>query len=254
MEEHRIVLLVLLEAQRLLPSTHAQRDIRTGLHALRSSSAQPRQPLPRRRIDRVLSRARPVHDPAVGVVQDLVRVREVRVARPGKRTGLPVVDQRPGVVPRFGGSDRHERSARQVRARLQLEAGEERHAGDFDHCLQREVARCVDERELVSTRPGLDRRAADLVLEDAQVSGLVVADLADGGVGGVGEASGREGRGIEALDALLVEGEDYPFGGEQVLEQKVVGAGRGCGCCGEDGTSRVARPGGFDAGVGGVDG
>lgn len=85
------------------------------------------------------------------------------------------------------------------------------------------------------------------------MSGFVVADLTDRIVGGVGEAGGCEGRGVEAGDALLVEGEDDPFGREQVLEEEVVGTGWGGGC-GEDGAGCVAGPGGLDAIVGGVDG
>lgn len=85
------------------------------------------------------------------------------------------------------------------------------------------------------------------------MASLVVADLADRIVGGIGEAGGGEGRGVEAGDALLVEGEDDPFGGEQVLEKEVVDARR-VGGGGEDGAGCVAGPGGFDAVVGGVDG
>jgi hypothetical protein len=52
---------------------------------------------------------------------------------------------------------------------------------------------------------------------------------------------------------LLVEGEDDPFGGEQVLEKEIVGA-RGASGCREDGAGCVAGPGGLIAGLGGVDG
>lgn len=85
------------------------------------------------------------------------------------------------------------------------------------------------------------------------MSRLIVADLADGIVGGVGEAGDCEGGGVEALDALLVEGEDDPFGGEEVLEEEVVSA-KGASGCGEDGAGCVAGPGGLNAGLGGVDG
>jgi hypothetical protein len=76
------------------------------------------------------------------------------------------------------------------------------------------------------------------------VARFVVADLTDRGVGGAGESGGCEGRDVEALDALLVEGEDYPFCGEKVLEEQVVDAGRGVGGCGKDGAGCVAGPGG----------
>lgn len=126
---------------------------------------------------------------------------------------------------------------------MQLEASQERHAGDFDDGLQREIASCVIKWKLVFAWPGFDSRGADSVLEDAQMSGLVVADLADGSVGGVGETGGCERRSVEVLDALLAEGEDDPLGGKQVLEEEVVHA-RGIGGCGEDDAGCVAGPGG----------
>ena len=50
------------------------------------------------------------------------------------------------------------------------------------------------------------------------MAGFVVADLDDAGVGGVGATEGGEVCVREELDGLLVEGEDDPFGGEEVLE------------------------------------
>ena len=85
---------------------------------------------------------------------------------------------------------------------------------------------------------GLDDAGGELVLEDAQVAGLVVADLLDAGVGGFGEAGVVEEAGIEALDALLVEGVDGPFGAEEVLEEQVVWVAGAVGD-GEDGRGRV---------------
>lgn len=108
------------------------------------------------------------------------------------------------------------------------------------------------ERVLVSARPRLQRCRRDAVLEDAQVTGFVVADFLDArvrvvGVACVGKVGCREG-----LDALLVEGVDDPFRHKQVLEQEVVGTW--CAVLGRrDGLGKVGREGAGNVAVIAVD-
>ena len=151
------------------------------------------------------------------------------------------LDLRDGHQGGFGGGGRG----------LQREAREVGHAGDFDEGLQGEVGGRVGivVGERVRAGPWFDGGRADVCLEDAQVAGFVVADFEQAGVGAGGEAGGCEGLGREAGDALLVEGEDYLFGCEQVLKEEVVwgwgGGGYVEGCAGD-----VAGPGGSEGGEG----
>jgi hypothetical protein len=119
---------------------------------------------------------------------------------------------------------------------LEGQVGEEGHELDFDVGHQRE------EGEGIVTGARLNGIGEDLVSEEAQVAGFVVADLLDALVGGVGPAGGGEGGFIEKLDALLVEGDD-PFGGQEILEEEIVkpqGAGGGV----QDGAGVVGTEGG----------
>jgi hypothetical protein len=174
-------------------------------------------------VGRVGGGAGPGDDELVGHVQHLVRVRVDGVGLAGEWVDVPVVDQAPGEVPRLGLGDGHQRGLGDVQLCLRHEPGEERHAGEFDDSLQHQVRRGAVVGVLVLAGAGRDGVVADLLPDDEQVAGLVVADLRDARVGGVQVAGVREVRRRVDLQALLVERVDGPFRGQQVLEQQVIG-------------------------------
>jgi hypothetical protein len=65
---------------------------------------------------------------------------------------------------------------------------------------------------LVLASSWLDGVTGDLALEDRKVASFIVANLLDAIICGVWEAKGSEGGDVENFNALLVEGEDNPFG------------------------------------------
>lgn len=95
---------------------------------------------------------------------------------------------------------------------MELEAGKEGLAGDFDIDLESEELHCVvSETEGVFARAGLYGVVGDIVLENAGVAGFIVSNLSDTFIGGVGETEFGKGGCVESLDCLLVEGVDDPF-------------------------------------------
>jgi hypothetical protein len=226
-EEHRVVLLVRVERGYVRGVVVREGDVGARHQRVAFAGAGVRelgQVLARVGVGRVGGGAGPGDDELVGHVQHLVRVRVDGVGRAGERIDVPVVDQAPGQVPRLDLPDGHQRGLGDVQLRLQHQPGEERHAGGFDDDLEQEVGRDAVVGVLELAAAGLDGVVADLLLEDEQVAGLVVADLRNARVGGVQVAGVREVCRREDLQALLVERVDGPFRGEQVLEQEVVAA------------------------------
>ena len=107
--------------------------------------------------------------------------------------------------------------------------------------------------EFIATGSRLDRIRGDQILKDTKMSRFIVSNFLNALVSRVGKSGFGENRGIKGLNALLVEGGYDTFGGEEVLEEKVIAAGRAGGSV-QDGPGDVAGKGRGGAVVGTVEG
>ena len=119
---------------------------------------------------------------------------------------------------------------RRVELSLQDEASQESHAGELDDSMSGKVCSRSADAELVLAECGLGRGLGDGLVEDAGVTSLVVTDLYDPLIRCTRVFCFLEGRLIERLYAILVEGIDGPLGAQEVLEENVVSARRAFFC------------------------